>query len=867
MRWATIVAGVFLGTCGVLAAESARAAITHYDLNIPRQPLDTALKDLAQQTGLQVGRFSDAIRGDTLVGPLSGHYSADEALKFLLGPSRLTYRTLNDRAVIVLRPEDLNQFPPADESQSSTRPLSNETVPASSEHTSSWDRLRLAQGSQGSPAQVAPVEGQGMEQNPQRGPIRLDEVVVTAQKRDERLQDVPVPVTTISAATLLSANNTRIQDYYSNIPNFSISPSPSAGGEQMLAIRGISTGFGTNPTVGITVDDVPFGSSSNLLGNTIPDIDPSDLARVEVLRGPQGTLYGASSMGGLLKFVTVDPSTDRLSGRLETDVIGVHNGNAPGYGLRGAANVPLTDTLAVRVSGFTREDPGYIDNPITGRDGLNKAVAYGGRFSALWRPSDAFSLKLGALYQDLKSQGSSDVDLLPTLSGLQQNYIPGIGGADRQVQVYSAVANLKLGSATLTSVTGYNINKITDSFDFSYLDSATANTVFNRTGLGAAVLTNGKNEKFSQEIRADIPLGSFVEWLVGGFYTHEKTPFAQDVRAFDQATGADAGDLLYLPVPATYTEYAGFTDLTFKITEAFDIQFGARESRIEQTNEAATETGPLLTGGLASVTAVTSSADAFTYLVTPRLRLSPNLMVYARLASGYRAGGPNSFNTDPTVPRQYNPDKTYNYEIGVKGDVLDHRISFDGSLFYIDWKDLQLNLLDPNPPNITYTTNATRAKSQGVELSVQARPVDGLTLDAWVTWDDAVLTENMPANSTVVGSEGDRLPYSSRFSGNFSVNDDFPLTDNLTGYAGATVSYVGDRVGTFLGSPDRQIYPSYTRTDVHGGVAYDAWKVNLFVTNITDQRGVLGGGAGTYPPFAFRYIQPRTVGVSLSRDF
>jgi outer membrane receptor protein involved in Fe transport len=162
---------------------------------------------------------------------------------------------------------------------------------------------------------------------------------------------------------------------------------------QQLSIRGIMSGLYTNPTVGITVDDVPYGSSTFLGGGggtVMPDIDPADLARIEVLRGPQGTLYGASSMGGLLKFVTVDPSTDGVSGRIEGGINSVYNGAELGYGARGSVNVPLGDVLAVRVSAFSRQDPGYVDNVQSGQRGVNKTDVDGGRLSALWRPSDLF---------------------------------------------------------------------------------------------------------------------------------------------------------------------------------------------------------------------------------------------------------------------------------------------------------------------------------------------------------------------------------------------------------------------------------------------------------------------------------------------
>src|SRR5262249_23933181 len=156
----------------------------------------------------------------------------------------------------------------------------------------------------------------------------------------ERLQDVPVPVTVINAQTLADTNQLRIQDYYASIPGFSVI-SVGIQSITLLSIRGINSDAAGNPSVGITVVDVPYGASTNAGGGTlVPDLDPYDLAHVEILRGPQGTLYGASSLGGLLKFVTVDPSTDGVSGHVESGLSGIHNGAELGYNVRGAVNVP-----------------------------------------------------------------------------------------------------------------------------------------------------------------------------------------------------------------------------------------------------------------------------------------------------------------------------------------------------------------------------------------------------------------------------------------------------------------------------------------------------------------------------------------------
>ena len=672
------------------------------------------------------------------------------------------------------------------------------------------------------------------------------DIIVTAQKRSERLQEVPVAVTALPGENLATNNQTRIQDFAQSVPGFTISPSPSAGGQQMLAIRGISTGFNTNPTVGVVVDDIPYGSSTNLVGNVVPDIDPSDLARIEVLRGPQGTLYGASSMGGLLKFVSIDPSTSQFSGRLSGGIVGVKNGAELGYSLRGAINVSLSSSLAIRASGFTRQDPGYIDNPVLGTRGVNEAHASGGRASLLFRPSENLSIKLGAYYQHFKGDGTNDVNILPGLGDLQQNYVRGIGAFSRTTQVYNAAINANLGDVALVSLTGYNINHFKDSFDFSYALGGLAQSLFGVSG--APVFSEAKVKKFTQEVRATIPIGERISWLVGGFYTDEKAPASQEVFAADPATGRIAGSILFLPVPQTYSEYAGFTDLTVTLSDQFDVQVGARESHIKRTALGQPDV----------------SSNAFTYLATARYRPSRETMIYLRAASGYRAGGAN-VNPDPTVPKSYAPDKVQNYELGFKGTLLDRLLSYDVSLYYIDWKGLQLNLLAASN-NQTYTTNVSRAKSEGVEVSLEARPARDTSIKAWGSYSNAVLTRNT-GSAVAFGVKGDRLPYGARWSGRASIDQEFDLATAMRGHVGATLSYTGKRIGTFTSSAARETYSAFTTVDLRAGIKYQDWSLDVFANNVGDKRGVLGGGLGTFPPFAFSYIQPRTVGVSLARNF
>jgi outer membrane receptor protein involved in Fe transport len=304
--------------------------------------------------------------------------------------------------------------------------------------------------------------------------------------------------------------------------------------------------------------------------------------------------------------------------------------------------------------------------------------------------------------------------------------------------------------------------------------------------------------------------------------------------------------------------------------DRFHVQVGARDSHIRQ-DYAPIWTGPLVNLAFPGPSPfipppATVSANALTYLFTPEFKLSPDLMVYARFASGYRPGGDNVNSTAHSLP-SYAPDKTENYEIGAKGDVLDHKLSFDASVYYIDWKDIQIQTVSPTTHTALFI-NGTRAKSQGVEFSAESRPLQGLKISAWVAWNDAVLTQALPiyGAGALYGPTGSRLPFSSRISSNFSIDQTFRLMGRASGFIGGAVSYVGDRLGNFLSIPERQNLPGYARTDLRAGVMYESWKVNFFVNNVTNKRAFSQGGAPGEKS-VFVVIQPRIAGVIIAKTF
>ncbi|MWV26857.1 TonB-dependent receptor [Aurantiacibacter rhizosphaerae] len=709
-----------------------------------------------------------------------------------------------------------------------------------------------------------------------------NEIIVTAQKREERLRDVPVPVTAVGGADLLATNQTKAQDFFSSVPGVNLQ---FQNNRAQLAIRGITTSPVTgNPVVGFVIDDVPYGSSTGQGGlfGAAPDIDPSELARVEVLRGPQGTLYGASSIGGLVKYVTIQPKLGILEGSVGGGVQLVRGGGQTlGYSARGAINVPLGDDFAIRASAFTREEPGYIDNVRTGEDDINSSRVTGGRLSALWEPSDSFALTLGAMYQVRDIYGSSNVDAR-TGSFYEQTDQLGSGRSQSEIQMYRAQIEADLGAVDLTSITAFSRSTNYDNQDFT----ASPLTVFLFPAIfpptipefGNVLLQTYDVDKISHETRFAGSIGDMFDWIVGGFYTHEKGNYTIDTFAINPLDGDVYGVPVVWRDDIKYQEYAAFANVTAQLTDRFDIQFGGRYSRNDQemTHREWFQGLPYPADPFYSTTNPEASGEAFTYQIAPRFKPTPDHMIYGRLATGYRPGGPNAgCNDDPVepVPCEFKPDKTVNYELGAKGELLDGVMSYDVSLFHIDWTDIQITQVS-SLGTFTFNSNAGMARSRGFELALEVRPTDGLTLAGWYAFVDATLQEGF-ASEALFAEEGDRLPFSSRHSGRFSVDYETPIAaGDAFAMFGASATYVGERKGEFVpfpaAAPLRASYPGYVQFDAHAGLDFDNWNVNLFVQNLTNKHGVIGGGfynQSTFNENWFNYTQPRTVGINVAYDF
>lgn len=835
LRLASALSLVLMTSTGALAQET---SVPRIAFSIAEQPLSSALTAFAKQAQVQIlSRDEDVLIAGKRAAAVKGELDIRQALQRLLADTGLGYEFIDARTVRIIADPGAH------------RPTSDAQMEA---HT---ERIRLAEAA--AVAESSDNVGQRAALDPAERDVRqggIEEIVVTAQKRAERLLDVPIPVTAIDAQVLLKGNQLRVQDYYSRVPGLNYSP--GQWGEPRIAIRGIVTDPYTNPTVGLMIDDIPYGLSINQNGGGGPDIDPGDLARIEVLRGPQGTLYGASSMGGLLKYVTVDPSTSALSGRVQVGTSSVSHGDDLGYNVRGSINVPLSDTWALRASAFTRREPGYIDNVQTSQSDINEVDADGGRLAALWQPSDDVSLKLSALVQKAQADGSQVIE--PDLGGLRHSLLPTAGKYDRGAQAYSAILSVDFGKVDFVSLTGYSKDSFRSGLDVSAALGAFADQLFGVPFVYYRIDQDTK--KFSQEFRISMPLGERVEWLFGAFYNDERIVTPQLISAAD-ATATPVGTLIDTDrADVKFREYAAFTDFTIHVTDRFDLQIGGRQSRTEQRNAAQAPSGPF--AGPATPE-LSDNGDAFTYLLTPQLKLSPDLMLYARIASGYRPGGINFYNPVLGALPPYKPDETRNYEVGVKGNAFDRLLTFDASAYYIDWDDIQLVVTNV----ISFYDNAGGARSRGVELSTELRPAQGLTIGAWAAWGEAELTEDFPPTSSIFGGKGDRLPYSPKVSGNLSLDYAFDFAGSSTASVGAGVRYIGDRAGGFRAdaATAQPSLPSYSQVDLSFGVTAGPWSFNAFVNNLTDKRGVTG--IAPFSVNAFNYILPRTIGMTLARAF
>jgi len=665
----------------------------------------------------------------------------------------------------------------------------------------------------------------------------LQEVIVTAQKRSANLQDVPFAVSATSQAQIVNSGADDLVGLARNIAGFSVAD--LGPGQSQMAIRGISSGQvirdqpGVKEQVGVYLDESPIS-----VALFTPDLELFDLDRFEVLRGPQGTLFGAGSEAGTVRYITKQPQLGKLEVSTDASFEDVTHGNEGGF-LRAAMNLPFGEMVAGRLVAYWHHLPGFID-AIQPGGGLKKDVndgdSSGVRFSLLIKPSEALSITPRIMYQRLETNGYPRVDIYNILANPYTTTQPAvtIGTLEQYTQQHEGLTDdftlgdLKIdyafGPATLTSITSYthrdvlvlrDATQLTGSITFDIFGDVpqvrTNSPLFDRTHLNV----------LSQELRLASNGAQTFDWLVGGFFQHVGRHYGQSLPTpgYDALVGSPSSDFLappdtpfYSDLNYTLKQYAAFGEATWHLTDHWALTGGLRYYNF-------TEDKTLLFGGFfvgppvpGFTEGVNQSTDSNG--VSPRAivsyKLSEDAQFNIQAARGFRLGGlndpinrplcsdPNDFVTFGQNPK-WKDETAWNYEIGAKTRFFDRRVTFNISAFYSDIKDLQANTT-AGTCSSRVVFNVPTARSEGVEAELFARPTANWDFGLSATWVDAKLTSSViSALGQVVGGlqDGARLPTAPQFQGAASVGFTLPLSGQRDFFANLTVQYVGSSFSQF----------------------------------------------------------------------
>lgn len=691
----------------------------------------------------------------------------------------------------------------------------------------------------------------------------LDEIVVTATRREESIQAVPLSITAVTQAALENRAATDFFDYGSSIPNLSFSysggaQSAGASSSRSIAIRGIQ-GAGTT---GFYIDETP-----------VPDsIDPKvmDITQIEVLRGPQGTLYGALSMGGTVRVLTQQPNTKNLEITAHGSLSDTDHTNQPNYQADGAVNLPLIDNrLALRLSATHEELGGYFDNYAqeTGTTvrNLGKSMTDGGQLSMLWQITDDLTVTPRVMYQ------RTNVDGLP-LALLRYDAASTTPIAIRPTS-YTIVApfNVPESSSDEWSLSSldfkYHRSWGTIVFSSSYFNRRTMDVedqtiaiaqLFGIAPLATSITDQNHPRVQTEELRFASSFTGPFQLVAGVYFQHTNTGgvyFPPNIiPGLNAATGGALGtDLLYYSVGRAVTiETAPYTEMNYDITDHWRATAGIRSTRIKNL-AGPTYSDGIANGGPTTIPLATLTDTTATPKFSLQYRFTPDKQVYATAAKGFRPGQASGGQVPAalcagdlaklgvtTVDGQVGPvqpDTVWSYEVGAKTAWLNQRLTANLDVFRINWDKIQQQVL--LACGFPFQANAGAARSQGVEIDLNARVADGLTVELSGGFDDARFTETVPG---VIFQSGDRVPQVPRQSAQADVDYHFPLGNKLTGFAHADYRYVGSSWSTnnsntnpFTGRVVPLIRPAYRIADLRAGVRFGNAEYAAFVKNLTNE--------------------------------
>jgi outer membrane receptor protein involved in Fe transport len=744
----------------------------------------------------------------------------------------------------------------------------------------------------------------------------IEVVRVTAQKRQEDPNKVAMSISAVSGAQLEARHVTDFTDLTRIVPNISFTAATGNGGAgpgtSNIEVRGISSAAGA-ATVGVYLGEVPV-----TVGNfyTMGTVEPKffDIDRVEVLRGPQATLYGASSMGGTIKFVPNEPDLKERQFRTYTEASSTRGGSA-GYTANAVANLPLVASrLALRIGVQAQRSGGFIDQV----DGGGKVLASNIdrvddqelRLALKWRPSDALTILPSLYYQKVDAKDISAFNLeLPRWQAQKQVREP----SKDVLLTPNLTVNWDLGAADLTSSTSYFRRKFDRTQNGSAYNSYSLSTFLTSTADGgnappalidaiaalpSAVYLNNRVRQVSQEFRlASKPYDGKSPWTwLGGVYVSDQhTDIIENDPIFGvndtfARFGFSSADPAILPdtYPGAFpgdNAFSGafhyrekqkslFGELNYYFTPALHATLGARwlkgDSSLDQANG-------LYLAGAGNHGSTSLSSTAFTPKYALTWEVDRSHTVYASVAKGFRLGGANVF-VPPTTcgpdlaangidagPATYAPDSVWSYEAGSKNRFLDRRLQVNADVFYIRWNNIQQGVYLPTCA-YTYNANAGNAVSKGIEFEISARPIPGLLLSASGGHVQAELTNDAGSQNGVVGAvKGARIQGVPNYNAAVSARYNFLLGERGA-FLMAGVQWVGSSKGALDPAQTDYDRPAYHTADLSAGLAFDSVDLTVFVKNAFDTDTVIQHPRVASIVQGYR-VAPRSIGVSLAAKF
>ena len=706
----------------------------------------------------------------------------------------------------------------------------------------------------------------------------LEEIVVTASKREESLQDVSASVSALTDEQLGRLGADSFEGFASRVPGLTLNQSTRNAAK--LNIRGVATStlFGGNvqEPVSVYINDTPV---TDTYGAAVqPDLHLFDVERVEVLRGPQGTLFGSGSLGGTVRIITKQPKMNEFESAARLDLA-----DTDGGGLRqrydAMVNVPLSeDRLAMRAVAYFRNEEGWVRNRALGRDNSTEDV--GGRLALLWTPGEATSVRLETIYQKNKPE---DGDSWNPAFGQFNKSSSRPEGRPLELENYALVIEHDLPDfAKLISATTYQSSETYVALDGSVLP-----------GLGLRLSRNGPfTAKFlTQEIRAVSNGTSAFEWVAGGFFIDREgqTTFNYVAPGVNDLFGGllPLGDA-YLISSATSKsqELAVFANTTYRFAQNWKVSAGLRTFRTEvRYSEPERRFLDFSTFPPLPTLAVQSfnnsgKDDDFTWRVGLSYEPAADVLLYGNISKGFRIGqvnpslGPSAVDpSDIVIPEQYAPDWTLNYELGAKTAWLDRRLTLNVAVFYIDWSDIQVDAYRLSDAQ-KFVDNAGNASSKGIEIEVAAL-VHNLDLALSATFQDSEIEEISAAGSARTGVlTGDRLPGAVEFKIAGSAQYTWQTSAGLEPYVRIDAEHVGSSRNNFSnlagapGTPNPYLAmnEAYENVNASLGLIADRWDAAIYGENLGNNDALIltDGGVTLNPVTALR---PRTVGVRAAYRF